>query len=238
MYQRKQSSTSYPIVFLMIDSTNHLNGKTGLTPTVNLSKNGGAFSPASGAVSEIGNGWYSLAGNSTDRNTVGELSIYATANGADSFYGKYVIVPWDPFDAVRLGMTALPNANAEASGGLPTIGTGSGQINLTSGRADSDVKAINSSLTSASNLQKSTSLILPGTIDVSAFSPTTTEFESDDITEATADHFKGRSIIFLSGALQYQATRITAYSLASGKGHFTVQEMTEAPSDNNTFIIV
>ena len=35
----------------------------------------------------------------------------------------------DNQDAVRGGMTALPNANAAASGGLPTFGTGSGQIN-------------------------------------------------------------------------------------------------------------
>jgi hypothetical protein len=39
------------------------------------------------------------------------------------------VVPWDPYDAVRLGMTSLPNAAAEASGGLYTRGTGAGQIN-------------------------------------------------------------------------------------------------------------
>ncbi len=35
----------------------------------------------------------------------------------------------DPYDAVRLGLTALPNAAAEASGGLYTRGNGAGQIN-------------------------------------------------------------------------------------------------------------
>lgn len=34
-------------------------------------------------------------------------------------------------DAVRMGLTALPNANAEAAGGLYTRGTGAGQINQT-----------------------------------------------------------------------------------------------------------
>lgn len=48
----------------------------------------------------------------------------------------------DNQDGVRGGMTALPNANAEASGGLYTRGTGAGQINQdANGRIDANVKA-------------------------------------------------------------------------------------------------
>lgn len=44
-------------------------------------------------------------------------------------------------DAVRAGLTALPNAAAEASGGLFTRGTGAGQINQdANGRIDANVK--------------------------------------------------------------------------------------------------
>lgn len=43
------------------------------------------------------------------------------------------LVNYDPEDGVRLGLTALPNAAAEASGGLITRGTGTGQITLASG---------------------------------------------------------------------------------------------------------
>jgi hypothetical protein len=39
------------------------------------------------------------------------------------------LTAWDNQDAVRGGMTALPNANAEAAGGLFTRGTGAGQVN-------------------------------------------------------------------------------------------------------------
>lgn len=133
MKQRQQSTTTYPVVFLMVDSADHITGKTGLTPTVTLSKNGAAFGAASGAVTEIGSGWYALAGNATDRATLGPLAFHATATGADPTDDLYVIVPWDPFDAVRMGLTALPNANAAAANGLPTNGTGSGQISLTTG---------------------------------------------------------------------------------------------------------
>jgi len=47
---------------------------------------------------------------------------------------------WDNQDAVRGGMTALPNAAAEAAGGLFTRGGGAGQINQTvNGLADSNL---------------------------------------------------------------------------------------------------
>lgn len=117
---RKQSDTTYPIFFLMVDSTDHVTGKTGLSPTVTLSKNGGAFASPSGAVSEVGNGLYKVAGNATDSNTVGELWVHATATGADPTDTSYTIVAYDPFDSVRLGLTALPNATPGSNGGLPT----------------------------------------------------------------------------------------------------------------------
>ena len=66
---------------MMVDDTDHISGKTGLTPTVTLSKNGGGFNAASGAVTELGGGLYALAGNATDRNTLGELWIHAEATG-------------------------------------------------------------------------------------------------------------------------------------------------------------
>lgn len=46
-------------------------------------------------------------------------------------------------DVVRMGLTALPNAAAEAAGGLYTRGTGAGQINQdANGRIDVSLKAI------------------------------------------------------------------------------------------------
>lgn len=51
------------------------------------------------------------------------------------------MVSYDPYDTVRLGLTALPNAAAEAAGGLYTRGTGAGQINQDgNGRIDTNTK--------------------------------------------------------------------------------------------------
>lgn len=96
---RQQSSTSYPILLYMVLSSDHVTPATGKTLTVTLSKNGGAFASASGAVSEIANGWYSLAGNATDRNTLGTLAIKATASSCDDVAKVIEIITSDPFAA-------------------------------------------------------------------------------------------------------------------------------------------
>ena len=82
-YEILQSSTQSALLFLMIDSSDHVTGKTGLSPTVTLSKNGAAFGAPTGAVTEISSGWYKVAGNATDTNTLGPLALHATATGAD-----------------------------------------------------------------------------------------------------------------------------------------------------------
>lgn len=108
---RKLNSTSYPIVFLMVDSADHVSGKAGLTVTVTISKNGGAFGAASGAVSELSNGWYSLAANATDRNTLGDLALHCSATGADPTDLLFSVVDYDPYNVAEPGDTmALSSA--------------------------------------------------------------------------------------------------------------------------------
>ncbi|OQW51348.1 MAG: hypothetical protein A4C66_13990 [Nitrospira sp. HN-bin3] len=131
----KQSTASYPLLFFMTDSTDHITGKTGLSPTVTLSKNGGSFASPSGAVSEIASGWYKVAANATDSNTLGPLTLHATGTGADPFDGIVAnIVAVDPYDAVRFGLSVLPN---DARGLVLTSGTAAaianGTITLASG---------------------------------------------------------------------------------------------------------
>lgn len=97
---------------------------------------------------------------------------------------------------------------------------------------------IGGSASAATRLSLSANQIIPFTVDTATFTPTSTVFEADDITEATDDHFNGRIIIWTSGALSGQATSITDYELANGKGKFTVVGMTEAPANNDTGIII
>lgn len=114
----KQSQTAKVIPFLLVLTSDHISPATGLTPTVTLSKNGAAFASPSGAVTEIANGWYKIAGNATDTGTLGSLLLHATGTGADPTDDRHEVVAYDPDDSVRLGLTALPNAAAGATGGL------------------------------------------------------------------------------------------------------------------------
>ena len=144
-YQIKQSTTAQPLVFFMVDSADHVSGKTGLTLTVTLSKAGGSFASAAGSVTEIANGWYKVAGNATDSNTLGPLLLHATGTGADPTDVAYEIVAFDPQDSVRAGLTALPNAAANATGGVPVLDA--------NGNVQADIEAIDDDTTAPQNME-------------------------------------------------------------------------------------
>lgn len=150
--------------------------------------------------------------------------------------------------AIKAVTDNLPDAGA-----LTTIGTDTARLTavraavltdwIDGGRLDlllDAIKVIADALTAAAatKLALSAGTIVTGTVSWDNTNATTTVFYSDDITEATADHFNGRIVIFTSGALQYQASDISDYELASGEGKFTITALTEAPADNSTFIIV
>lgn len=134
-YPIQQNQTARPLIFLMVDSTDHITPKTGLTPTVTISKNGGSLASPAGAVSEIGSGLYKVAANATDSNTLGPLVLHATATGADPSDTMFEVVAYNPEDAVRLGLTALPNVAQGNSGALPT-GDASGRVTVGAMAAD------------------------------------------------------------------------------------------------------
>lgn len=98
-YEVQQSSTAYPLCFLLILSSDHITGATGLSPTVTISKNGGAFAGPSGAVTEIANGWYKVAGNATDTGTLGPILLHATGTGTDPVDMMFAVVAVNPQSA-------------------------------------------------------------------------------------------------------------------------------------------
>lgn len=71
------------ILFLLVSSLDDKTALTGATPTVSISKNGGAFSAATNSATEISNGFYKIALTATETNTVGPLAIIASATGSD-----------------------------------------------------------------------------------------------------------------------------------------------------------
>lgn len=76
-----------------------------------------------------------------------EAVVYVeiTSSAAAASPIGFELVAYDPLDTVRLGLTALPNAAAEASGGLYTRGSGAGQINqAANGQVDVNAMKLNS----------------------------------------------------------------------------------------------
>lgn len=82
MADLKQSTATNRMV-LMVDSADHVTGKTGLSLTITSSKAGGAFASTTPTVTERGSGWYSLALATSDTDTVGDLVLHVTGAGAD-----------------------------------------------------------------------------------------------------------------------------------------------------------
>jgi len=104
---------------------------------------------------------------------------------------------------------------------------------------DANVVSINDNTAAAVRLALSAGQIIPGTVSDVTTLPSTTAFAASDITEATADHYIGRSVLFTTGALTGQVASCSDYSLVSGEGVFTVSSaMTDTPSDGDTFLLV
>lgn len=118
----KQSTAVRNLVFRMLSTTDGFTPTTGLTVTVTLSKNGGAFAAAAGAVTEIANGYYQVAANATDSNTLGGLILYGTGTGAKA-NAVFEVVAFDPRSATNLGLSGLPTASPGAANGLLIAGS-------------------------------------------------------------------------------------------------------------------
>lgn len=134
----------------------------------------------------------------------------------------------------------LPDAVIDATSEGSTLVMLKGATNMAPVLMEIELDKVNYRSTSWTKFDASAGQIIIGTVDTSTngHSPTTTEFQADDITEATPDHYNSRIVIFTSGALAGQAANITDYEAVGGIGQFTVATMTEAPSNDDTFIII
>jgi hypothetical protein len=126
----QQSTANDPLFFFLVLTSDHISPATGLAPTVTISKNGAAFGAPAGAVTEIGNGWYQVAGNATDTNTLGDILLHAsvaTADNCDLVAAQ--VVAFNPRNA-NLGITNVSanvaqwngtNVSAPATAGIPDV---------------------------------------------------------------------------------------------------------------------
>lgn len=142
-YPVKQGQTARPLLFKLYSATDHLAGATGKTPTVTLSKNGGAFASPAGAVTEVGRGWYKVAGNATDASALGPLVLNATATGCDECDDVFEVVAFDPEAAAGLGLTYLDAAVTSRGTGAALDAAGvRSAVGLASANLDTQLAAL------------------------------------------------------------------------------------------------
>jgi len=105
-----RQSTARAVMILMVDSTDHVTGKTGLTLTITASKAGGAFASITPTVTERGSGWYSLALTTSHTDTLGDLAVHVTGTAADPADFLLSIVAYNPEDSAGLGLSRVDAA--------------------------------------------------------------------------------------------------------------------------------
>lgn len=197
-----------------LDATDGVTAETALTLSqsdIILFKNFGAGAQkndTSSATHDTG-GWYGVPLNTTDTGTLGPLQIHVNESGALPVFEQYLVVPANVYDSFVLGTDVLDVSIVQANG----------------------------STTPITNFAAACLGYVTGTSDNTGFTATSSIMDTT-ITEATADHFNGRAIVFTSGALLGQATLITDYALTGGRGRFTFSTLTEAVPNGTTFTIV
>ncbi len=133
----------------------------GLTPETSegggqpqISKNGAAWGNTSATLTAVGNGTYYVELTAGELDTLGKGFVRYKSGNTAEFSQPFDVVAANVHDSVRLGLTSLPNAAAEAAGGLFTRGTGAGQINQdANGRVDVNLAAISTDSTAADNAE-------------------------------------------------------------------------------------
>jgi hypothetical protein len=156
MAERIPQSVAKLVVFRAFLASDGKTPATGKTIAITLSKNGGAFgNPNAGATNatELSSGFYKVSLDTTDTGTVGPLAIRGAEGTINDVGDVFEVVK-----ATNAGFSALPDAAAEASGGLATLSAAqaaNGTINanlhrwltgtpnaLASGRVDSSLGAV------------------------------------------------------------------------------------------------
>ncbi len=220
LQQSEATAAQRRILVYLVDDTDGKTPKTSITVSagdIKIGKNGAAEANHGGTWTEIASGFYYYEFSSGECDTLGFLSFRIIKTGVRTFGKSCQVVPWDPYDATRLGMTALPNAAAASSGGLPTSGTGSNQIDLSSGNGRVRLSATGvddiwdeamSGHTTAGTFGLSASPLRTAT----ATGGTSTTITLDASASTTAEFFTNQRIVIKSGTGAGQARPITAYS--------------------------
>lgn len=171
------------------------------------------------------------------------VQVTITSGTAAATAKAFRLVSVNALDGVRHGLTALPNAAAEAVGGLYTRGgdldTQLDDLAAALVLIDNFVDDLEGRLTAALATTLQAYHLAIGRVVVGAGS-TTTAIKLSTVNggapSADNDFYNGRVLIFTSGGLTLQAVAITDYDGATTTA--TVTAATAAPANTDTAVLV
>ncbi|HXG36514.1 MAG TPA: hypothetical protein VNL15_06070 [Dehalococcoidia bacterium] len=216
---------------------------------VKISKDGGAQANTTNLPSHIGSGVYKLTLTATEMQAAkifvtlidAATKVWADQTILIATYGnasaEHAV---DLDDSVRAGLTALPNAAAEAAGGLITRGTGAGQVNQdANGRIDVNIAAISADAVAADNLEAEydgtgyKDYVRRGTAQAGAAGTITL----DAAASASDDLYNGLIVAIVSGTGIGQARLVTDYVGATKVATVSPNWIT-APDATSVFVLL
>lgn len=135
---RSETSASLrriPMWLMGSNGTTPATGEAGGQPQINWIARGAATIDTTNALSLVSAnaGEYFVELEASDVSALGVAAVHYRSATAIPNSTYFQVVNYDSGDSVRLGLFALPDADAEAAGGLITRGTGTGQLHVSSG---------------------------------------------------------------------------------------------------------
>lgn len=208
---------AYTRAFLMVLTSDHISGAGGRTVTGSVGKSAGPWASFSGAVTEVGGGWYIYTYSTAETDTLGDLRFSATATSCDPTDFPDQVVGFNPGNTVNLGLTAIPAATAGTAGGLPTA-VGGNAVGVNWSNVQSPTTAVtltNTSIGTASTVTTGISIVAvqSGAINTASFASGTTLYGVTTVTQgmtmvnAAANAISTAS--FASGTTLYGVTTVT-----------------------------
>ena len=122
LFQKNEASADKRVLLVqMVDSSDHVTPKTGLTLTVQMVKaSGSSYGNMAGSSAEVASGTYKISLAAADLDTEGQAMLKITASGADNQYIPIQVVGF--LNEIHLAKAALANARTH------TIETGVDQV--------------------------------------------------------------------------------------------------------------
>lgn len=231
MLYLKQSTASKVFVGPMVDASD---GATLETAISWATGEAGIYKEGASAITDIGiNTWsshlgggvYAVTLTTANTDTLGKLTLVAYDAAARPVRHEFMVLPANVYDSMVLGTDYLQTDVTQFNGNAA-----SGFLSGTD-HFKSDVQQVNASSDAADKLAEGAKALVTGTVSTGS----TATVVTTNLTEATNDHYNGRTITFVTGNLSGQSASISDYNGSSKQ--LTVTALTEAPSNGDTFVI-